>query len=172
MLRTCTNAIYYRCECCLTSCSLQTITFRSFSISYRTAGNLFHTRRLKAGTCQRLFVSELQSELQCRLAKTELQNTLNISAKFTPSLAWESMLQDKKYLKPKPRNIYLFLVNGEVPEKVDRFCYLGGTVTEKPDMEVEIQRRIQSATKAIYRMKPVSNNHESGAPPKRRFTKQ
>lgn len=45
---------------------------------------------------------------------------------------------------------HVYLVNGEVLEKVIQFCHLTSVVADNLDMDTKVQRRIQSSIKAKY----------------------
>lgn len=132
------------------------LTSRSVSIRYRTDRDLFDTCKLKAQTkCRRMFISELQYADDCALvaaSPNDLQTTINTFNEAYTALGLKINAGKTKILETRTSQD-LFAVSEEAIEKVDHFCYLGSTVTKKLDMEAEIQRRIQSATRAFYKLK-------------------
>ena len=132
------------------------LSFRNVNISYRTGRNLFDTCRLRAWpNCRKAFISKLQYDIM-----TELQDTLNVfdQAHTTFELkinAGKTKILETNVLRCVP------LVNGEAVGRVGRFFYLGSTVAENLYIDIDIQRRMQAATKAMYKRKHRVFNQDS-----------
>jgi len=126
---------------------------------YRTDGNLFNLRRLKADTkVSRDRIFELQYADDAALpahSATDLQNSLDtlstayrraglvVNAKKT-----EVLSSVATHDSPAPR----FSVHGDVLSNVSEFTYLGSILSDSCSLDSEVEHRVKAASSAFGRL--------------------
>ena len=130
-------------------------------IRTRSDGDLFNLRRLKAkNKTQELLIQELlfaddsalvthslqaMQDLLTAFAEASKRFGLTINIKKT-----EVLIQDTHNKKLNPRVV---LLNGTPLAEVDKFTYLGSTISNNGTIDAEISRRIQSAASAFGKLR-------------------
>lgn len=130
-------------------------------IRTRSDGDLFNLRRLKAKNKTReLLIQELlfaddsalvthslqaMQDLLTAFAEASKRFGLTINIKKT-----EVLIQDTYNAKLNPRKV---LLNGTPLAEVDKFTYLGSTISNSGSIDIEISKRIQSAASAFGKLR-------------------
>ena len=125
---------------------------KGVGIIYRTDGELFNMRRLKAKTkVEATSIVDLQYADDCAIVHTgaDLQNTLDAFSQAYNLLGLTvNVTKTKVIFQPAPPltatapNID---IEGTTLENVDRFPYLGSNLSNSANIDVEIQHRIRCA---------------------------
>ena len=132
----------------------------SISVVYRTDGKVFNLRRLQARTkVSTTSVVELQFADDAAVSahsEAELQHIVDVFAdayrKFGLSVNCNKtkvLYQPAPGTNPEPPEIK---VDGKVLEVVDKFPYLGSLLSQKVNVDAEIQHRIQAASAAFGKL--------------------
>ena len=128
----------------------------SINITFRTDRKLFNPRRLKAVTTVlgTVFADDCalnasdEHEMQVEMdsfSATCYNFGLTISTKKTEVM-----------LRPAPGNRYFerqISVNGQNPQAVETFTYLGSTLSRKATIDAEIKNRISKASSVFGRLR-------------------
>uniref|UniRef100_A0A3B3HTA8 Reverse transcriptase domain-containing protein n=1 Tax=Oryzias latipes TaxID=8090 RepID=A0A3B3HTA8_ORYLA len=130
-------------------------------IRTRSDGDLFNLRRLKAKNKTReLLIQELLFADDSALVTQSLQAMQELLTAFAEASArfgltinikkTEVLIQDTHNAKLNPRTV---LLNGTPLAEVDKFSYLGSTISNSGSIDTEISKRIQSAASAFGKLR-------------------
>ena len=137
---------------------------RGLDIRYRYDGGLFNIKRLSAKTRTR-FITELQYADDCALVANtlqQLQEMLNTYTWAYEALGLKLNIDKTKIMCTPPEDHNNAIKIGEeLLEYVAEFNYLGSLISEKANIDSEIQHRISSASRAFWKLKDrVFYNHD------------
>ena len=130
-------------------------------IIYRTDGELFNMRRLKAKTkVKATSIVDLQYADDCAIAahtEADLQNTIDAFSEAYKLLGLTVNVKKTKVLFQPAQLLTATAPNidieGTTLENVDHFAYLGSYLSKSANIDVEIQHRIRCACFSYGRLK-------------------
>jgi len=129
-------------------------------IRFRTDGSIFNLRRLKAKTkTSSMLLRELLYADDCALiahSLEEVQLMVDAFSRATTRFGLTISIQKTEVLhQPRPGTIPTVdtvLVHDEPLKSVDKFCYLGGTISQNARIDDEVVARISKASSAFGRL--------------------
>ena len=129
-------------------------------LTYRTNGSVFNIRRLQAKTkVSETTINDLLFADDCALnttSETTMQETVNQFASACDNFGLTISTKKTEVLHQpapgKPYNEPSIVVNGEQLKAVDKFTYLGSTLSRNATIDDEVQCRLGKASAAFGRL--------------------
>ena len=133
----------------------------AISLQYRTDGNLFNLRRLQAKTkVKNTSVRELLFADDCALCASSEDGLQRSMDRFSAAcINFGLTISTKKtevLHQPSPQAVYIqpsITVNGQLLNAVDKFTYLGSTLSRHVVIDEEVNLRIAKASTAFGRLR-------------------
>lgn len=145
----------------------RSIEARGVGVRYRYDGGLFNLTRLRAATKSRVkFITELMYADDCALVShsaDQLQQILNGYSWAYQALGLRMNINKTKIMStPNPiAQDDRITINEQQLEEVESFNYLGSILSQKANIDLEIQNRIRAASRAFWKLKSkVFHNHD------------
>ena len=133
----------------------------SLPVRYRTDGELFKPSRLKSvKKSNKTVIRDLLFADDCALNATteeQMQHQLDLFSKSCDNFGLTISTKKTEVLfQPAPGNPYVepnVNVKGEHLKAVDQFTYLGSTLTQKANIDIEVNNRVAKASASFGRLR-------------------